>query len=309
MVNFIIPGMYELSELNINLLAAMDVAPELFEDKAKIGAVFGNFQFNIWDGGRIFQEYRQTSKEEVEYLQKMYNEKFHVPMRFVFTNNQITEKDCYDRFNNLILTICQNDLNEIVISSPLLYDYIKTEYPQYKFISSTTKNITNPELALAEIKDEKYSMVCLDYNLNKNWKFLNSIPEEYKPKTEFLINAICPPGCKTRKSHYKLNSIFSLSYGKKYALPTCEIYTNTLDPILEKGNNLSRDDIYGKYSEAGFSNFKIEGRTLTPLEISLNYAKYFIKPEYNSYIINGLNSYDVNGLAYNLKKMKKRGKI
>lgn len=304
MVNFIIPGMYELNKLNINLLTAMQTAPELFAENTKIGAVFGSFQFNIWDGGRIFQSYKQASKEDIEFLQKIYNEQFKVPMRFVFTNNQITEEDCYDRFNNLILTICQNDLNEIVISSPLLYDYIKTEYPQYKFISSTTKNIINPEKALEEIKDDKYSMVCLDYNLNKNWTFLNSIPEEYKPKTEFLINAICPSGCKTRKIHYKLNSIYSLNYGKEYPLSTCEIFTNTLDPILEKGNNLSRKDIYEKYYKAGFTNFKIEGRTLSPLEVSLNYAKYFFKPEYSSYLINGLNQYDANTLINNLTKIK-----
>jgi hypothetical protein len=30
----------------------------------------------------------------------------------------------------------------------------------------------------------------------------------------------------------------------------------------------------------GFSNFKLEGRTLTDLEVLMNIAKYMIKPEY-----------------------------
>ena len=160
-------------------------------------------------------------------------------MRFVFTNCLISEEDCYDRFNNMVLEICHNELNEIVVSSPILYNYIKSHYPKYKFISSTTKCLSNKEEALKEIEKEEYYMICIDYNLNKNENFLNSIPKNQYDKVEFLINAICPPGCPTRKRHYKMNSLYHLNYGKEYPLPTCSIYTCTLNPELEKGNNLS----------------------------------------------------------------------
>jgi hypothetical protein len=45
-------------------------------------------------------------------------------MRFVFTNSLITQEDCYDHFNNMVLEICHNEMNEVVISSPILCDYI-----------------------------------------------------------------------------------------------------------------------------------------------------------------------------------------
>ena len=283
-INFIIPGLYEHKELNSNLLTLLEKKPEYFRENIKINAVYGNFKYSTWDGGRIFMDYQQVSKEEIESLQKMYNEKYKIPMRFVFTNNQLKEEDCYDRFNNLVLHICHNPMNEIVVNSEILYEYIKTNFPEYKFVSSTTKCIINPEESKNEIKDKKYFLTCIDYNLNKNWKFLNSIPKEERAKVEILINAICPAGCQSRKEHYRLNSLFNLSYGKKYDLPTCGIKSNTLDPLLEKGNNLSPDEIFNKYVPNGFINFKIEGRTLSSNEMALNYAKFLTPSENNLFI-------------------------
>lgn len=284
MINFIIPGLYELNQLNINLLYLLKYCPFFFEDNIKIGAVFGAFQYNIWDGGRVFNSYQQASKENIEFLKNIYNEKFNIPMRFIFTNSLITEEDCKDHFNNMVLEICHNELNEVVVVSPILQKYIKTNYPKYKIISSTTKCLTNIDQAYSEILNKEYFMTCLDYNLNKNWDFLNSIPKEDRNKVEILINAICPPGCPYRKEHYKLNSIYSLSYGKNYQLPGCNITRNTLSPLNEKGNNLSKADIYNKYSQQGFINFKIEGRTLFQEEVALNYVKYMVKDQFKELV-------------------------
>ncbi|MGN1342698.1 MAG: hypothetical protein ACI4VL_05760 [Bacilli bacterium] len=46
-----------------------------------------------------------------------------------------------------------------------------------------------------EINNQNYKFICLDYNLNHNWTFLDSLNPEEKEKTEFLINPICGPGC------------------------------------------------------------------------------------------------------------------
>lgn len=47
----------------------------------------------------------------------------------------------------------------------------------------------------------------------------------------------------------------------------------------------------------GFSNFKLEGRTLTDLEVLLNIAKYMIKPQYQMQFI-----FDVYNSLYNERK-------
>ena len=287
MINFMLPGMYENSKLNFIFLSLFHKHPEYFEKGVKINAVYGNFQFCTWDGGRIFLpfQYRQASREKIEKIIKGYNNNFKIPIRFVFTNSLIQERDLYDRFNNLVLKMADTGINEVVVSSPILEEYIRTEYSSYKIISSTTKCLKNPEEALEEVKKD-YFLTCLDYNLNKNWDFLNSIPKEERNKVEILINAICPASCQNRKNHYRLNGISNLEYGKLYQASNCHIFTSTLDPVMERGNNLTKQDIYNKYYPAGFSHFKIEGRTLTPLENACNYVKFMVKPEYQLFVLN-----------------------
>ena len=184
MINYIIPGLYEHFNLNKAFIAYLKNNPKEQIEDTKINAVFGNFQFCIWDGGRIFDEYKQTTIEEIDKIFSYYTNE-NIVSRLIFTNNQLKEEDYYDRFCNLILTIGQDYNVEIVVADDNLREYIQNKYPNYQFISSTTKCITNFDLLKKEINDPNYKMVCLDYNLNHNKKLLNFSLEE-KEKTEFL---------------------------------------------------------------------------------------------------------------------------
>lgn len=302
MINFMLPGLTEHLKLNLDYLKIRQKKPECFLEN-NINAVYGNFQFCSWDGGRVFlpHEYTQHTKEDIEFIMYKYNVEYKVPMRFVFTNNQLTKEDCYDRFCNIILKLCENDMNEIVVSSPILEDYLTANYPGYKLISSTTKCLVKEEDSLEEIKNSKYFLTCLDYNLNKNWKYLNSIPQEYRDKVEILINAICPPGCQERKEHYRLNSLSNLTYGKRFNVDSCRLKENTLFPNLNKRNNLSLEEINDLYYPKGFKYFKLEGRTLSDAENALNYVKYTVKPEYQLFIAELL----LNNRKGNLNEFRK----
>ena len=218
MYNLIIPGLYFHHDVNISFITLLKSHPELFYDNVNIRAVFGTFQFSQWDGGRIFDSYYHATKEKIERLRDIYNNELQVPMRFTFTNSIITEENCYSVFDNLVLNLCHNGKNEIVVNSPILEEYIRNNYPQYNFISSTTKCLTDVNKVIEELSSDKYIMVCLDYNLNKNLKFLETIPNDLRPKVEFLSNAICPPGCPNRKAHYYLNSTYGLTYGREYTM-------------------------------------------------------------------------------------------
>ena len=63
----------------------MEEAPYCFYDNVKINAVYGNFPFCIFEGGRIFQTYNQCSLEEVEYIKNKYND-LNIPIRLIFTS-------------------------------------------------------------------------------------------------------------------------------------------------------------------------------------------------------------------------------
>ena len=70
-------------------------------------------------------------------------------------------------------------------------------------------------------------------------------------------------------------------------LCNCLISGSTCSPITrEYTNNLSPTDIFFIYAPMGFEQFKLEGRTLNPIELALNYIYYLIKPEYKDEALN-----------------------
>lgn len=289
MIGFAIPGLYTLFELNITLLKLMKMHPEYFYDNIQIDAVYGNFPFCIFDGGRVFTKSEHVTIEDIKYISNTYNQ-LGIPIRLIFTNNQLQPEDYYDHFCNLTMEICENNINQITIADDGLREYIHEHYPKYRFISSTTKC-----LGLKDFKEElarpEFFEVCLDYNLNTNLEMLKQLTQEEKEKCEFLVNAICPPGCKIRREHYILNSKFFLNYGRRYHVPYCGIKEGILHPdTVAYHNNLSIEQIRDKYEPLGFSHFKLEGRTLSLQDMAGCYVKYMVKPEYQIYVYSFLTN-------------------
>ena len=284
MIKYAIPGMYELANLNFKLLDLKTTNPECFYNDIEIEISYGNPQFCIWDEGRVFSSYKQASIDIIKNIIDTYNNKYNIPIRYVFTNNQLTPKEYKNRFCNLLMEAGSNGPNEVVIADDDFMHYLKDKYPMYKYVSSTTKVITDLEEAKKEINKKDYKLTCLHYDLNFNFKFLNSLTPEERAKTEFLINPICPAGCQFRKEHYKLNSQMVLNYGKTYTTPWCGITKNNFHPSVRK-NHMNYELIKEKYAPLGFEHYKIEGRTWNKLEVALTYSEYMIKPEFQNYIL------------------------
>lgn len=286
MINFLIPGFYENFKLNVKLLDVLKDYPYYFYDGVRIEAVYGSFPFNIWDGGRTFPVYRHATREEIEKIKHIFNDIYDVNIRQVMTNPVIQEDNFYNRFGNICLSLCENERNEVIINNSDFEEFVREHYPQYKFISSTTKCLNTVESFKNELDNPNYRMICLDYNLNHNWKMLEQLTDEQKKKCEFLINAICPPGCPDRKNHYKNNGKFALSFGKHYAMTKCGVAANTCSWTTRNyHNNISPTELYEKYAPMGFEYFKIEGRTLPSVEIAANYCYYMVKPEYHDEVL------------------------
>lgn len=288
MINYALPGMYENAKLNLLFLKYKEDHPHQFYPNVNINAVYGNFQFSIFDGGRVFGEYRHSTKEDIEFLLHEYNSRG-ISLRQVFTNNQLKPEHYTNCFENLCMSLCENEMNEIVIADEGLKAYIQEHYPKFQFISSTTRCL-NKQNTLA-VFDKDYKFVCLDYNLNSDRDFLQSLTDAQKQKCELLVNAICPAGCPTRKEHYRLNSIGHLNYGKPYTVSTCGIKGSTLHPdTMYSKNNLDYEDIVQLYEPIGIQYFKLEGRTLSWSENLCNYVRYMVQPKYQLEVINAISS-------------------
>lgn len=287
MIKYALPGMYEHANFYFNLLELKLTNPEYFYDNIEIEIIYGNPQFCIWDGGRIFQQYDQASKEKIEEIIHIYNNNFNIPIRYVFTNKCLEKKHYYNRFGNLLMELGANGPNEVVVADDNFMQYLKENYPTYKYVSSTTKCLINTEDVLNELHKEDYKLVCLDYNLNHHMNFLKELNPEEKQKTEFLVNAICGPGCPNRLDHYYKNSQSHLECGRPYHMGYCTIAHKDTS-FNEKKHHITYQDICNIYEPLGFEHYKLEGRTWTDLDLILSVSNYLVKPEYRNEVIGAI---------------------
>ncbi len=137
-INYHLPSFTEHFSLNILLDSYMKNYSERFSDGIKIASVFGNFSGALWNGGRnVSGKYDRSINEKI---MKEFNSRG-IPLRFTFTNPLIEEKHLSDKVCNDILKMADNGMNEVIVMSPILEQYIRENYPGYKITSSTCKQI------------------------------------------------------------------------------------------------------------------------------------------------------------------------
>ena len=265
---------------------------ELFRDEVEIGSFFGSRTL-IWNGGRAILGYYNPEryKKEIE----AYNERG-IPYRFTFTNTMITEEYLDDYDCNDILDFADNGMNEVLVYSPVLEEHIRKTHPNMKISSSTCKCIRD----INEVKEElakPYSLVVLDFNFNNDFEKLEMLTPEERKRCEILSNPSCRPGCTRRLDHYNYISKAQLHFpewlDKQRMLPPdkredpekyfkeWECDDRKFDPFGTKEYPLrvSPDDVYGKYKEMGFENFKLEGRMANIMMLGERAARYMAKPD------------------------------
>lgn len=290
---FHIPDFHTHWELNLNLIDMLKEHPEYFYDDIEIASCYGCFAPALWNGGRTVGGYANQSL--IKNTVKAFNDR-NVPIRYTFTNPTLTEKDLKDTFCNNLCKLAENGFNEIIVNLPFLESYVREKYPQYPIVSSTVKQIENLD-ALIEELEKDYKLVVLDYNWNNDFEKLATIPEKYRERCEILINPYCIPNCPRRGEHYKVlgrcqrrcsqKPVQTLLGGKDAPNPMqeaidfdCKNTFFNFYQITGFKTFVNRDDMYTKYMEMGFCNFKIEGRVLSKPNVVESYVYYMVKPEY-----------------------------
>lgn len=274
-----LPGLFEFYEFYKMLLPLFRNHREYFYDWCEIGSIYGAPADCLWGGGRVgFGDEQAT---DVIRLMKEYD----ISARLTFSNSLIREEHLADKRCNRLCELFEKTgevKNGVIIHSDLLLDYIKKNYPGFYFVSSTTKVLTDFDDLVAELDREDFKYVVPDFRLNKRLEQLKALPQSKKDKVEFLCNECCAFGCTDRKACYENVSRKSLGEDCKDHICT--------SPQAAKGyrfsdamNNpgfISVDDIQNIYMPAGFSNFKIEGRSLGSAIVLEFILYYMVKSEY-----------------------------
>ena len=285
-VRFHLPGLRFNYPLNMFWVSLLETHPGYFREGVEIGSFFGCFPIALWNGGRLIA-HDQCDASFIRNVVKSVNAKG-IPVRYTFTNPLLTEEDLSDPFCNFCMKEADNGMNEVMVVSPLLEEYIRKNYPSFKINSSTCKEIKDTEELNRELMRD-YRYVVLDYNLNNRWDLLETV--DHKEKLEILVNAVCEPGCKRRGDHYRQIAIDQRNILKNRENPTdkkipikpwyCEYGEhNNLYTIRNYPTFVSPEQIYGEYLPRGINNFKIEGRTANLFSLIDTYCYFMLKPEY-----------------------------
>lgn len=280
-----LPGLCYFRLLNQVLLNTMEAHPDKFRDGYKIASVYGTIPGAIWNGGRAV--FGKSGKQDVEKVVEVYNSKG-IPVRFTWTNSLLKEKHVYDTYCNMIMKVANTGMNQVLVNTPVLEDYIRREYPGYQIISSTTKRMLDVSTLKEEVQKD-YHLVVLDYDLNHNEEVLKEM-EPYADRLEILVNEICYPNCPKRAEHYKAESLLQLEFDTRseFRCPNQATDKRTFSECMKRPAFISNEEI-GGYIQRGYRNFKIVGRGL-PMEYVLDSYLYFlVKDEHREFIRNHIN--------------------
>ena len=276
---FHLPGLFEFYDFYKIFLPLYQKHREYFYEWAEIGSIYGAPGECIWGGGRV--GYGENDPAKVQNLMKQY----HISARLTFSNSLLRKEHLSDPLCNELCAGFEDEKNGIIITSDLLLHYIQTHYPEYYFVSSTTKVLTAFSDLQKELDRKDFAFVVPDFRLNKNEQ-LFSLPQAEKDKIEFLVNECCWFGCTERKRCYEAVSRLALGEGKDdHICPSPDAKEGYLfSKAMENPGFISKDEIVNTYMPAGFSNFKIEGRSLGSASLLEFLLYYMTKPQYQIHV-------------------------
>ncbi len=281
---FHLPGLFEFYEFYKVFLPVFYEHREWFYDWVEIASIYGAPPDVIWGGGRM--ECQDASTSEVLKLLREYG----ISGRLAFSNSLLTEEHLSDKKCNRLCELFENSGGEIkngvIVHSDLLLEYLMQHYPKLYFVSSTTKVLTDFEELVFELRRDDFKYVVPDFRLNKQQDKLLELNQEQKDKVEFLCNECCFIGCLDRKTCYENVSrrVLGLELKEYECRQPGGREGYLFSRAMENPSFIGVDDILMTYLPMGFSNFKIEGRSLGSAVLLEFLLYYLAKPQYQIHV-------------------------
>lgn len=277
-VYYHLPGLFEFYDLYEIFLPLFYEHRDYFYDWCEIGSVYGAPSDCLWGGGRV--GFGDADAKEVAALMREYS----VSARLTFSNSLLEKEHLSDRKCNRLCEMFEHNgkaENGIIIYSDLLLEHIKRSFPDFYFVSSTTKVLTDFDDLEKELSKDEYRYVVPDFRLNKVFEKLKELPEGKKKKLEFLMNECCEFNCPARKKCYE--NVSRKSLGEDCEDHICVSKDKSgyrFSKAMENPAFIGTQDIVNTYWPMGFDQFKMEGRSLGSAVILELLLYYMTKPEY-----------------------------
>lgn len=272
-----LPGLFEFYEFYKIFLPVFYAHREFFYEWCQIGSIYGAPAECLWGGGRAGYGENGIEKDVLAL-----SKEFGFSVRLTLSNSMLEKEHLGDRKCNQLCSLFQSENNGIIVHSDLLLDYLRNTYPQYYFVSSTTKVLEDFDEFNRELNREEFSYVVPDFRLNPKTELLGTVAPQNRSKVEFLCNECCWFSCRNRKKCYEevSRSVLGLkSSGWRCCSP--ESYRGyRFSDAMKNPAFIGIQQIKDVYMPMGFSNFKIEGRSLGSAMILEFLLYYMTKPEF-----------------------------
>lgn len=276
---FHLPGLFEFYKLYRVFLPLFREHREYFYDWCKIGSIYGAPADCLWGGGRA--GFGEASPRDVLALMQEYG----ISARLTFSNSLLREEHLSDRKCNTLCRLFAEDggvQNGVIVHSDLLLEYLAQRWPGLYFVSSTTKVLTDFRELKSELDRADFRYVVPDFRLNRQFDALSALTQAQKDKVEFLCNECCWFGCTDRKRCYETVSRMNLGEvcpEHRCAAPDAD-GGYRFSKAMKNPGFIGVRDIEDIYLPMGFSQFKIEGRSLGSALVLEFLLHYMTRPEY-----------------------------
>ena len=274
-----LPGLFEFIELYRAFLPLYREHREYFYDWCEIGSIYGAPADCLWGGGRV--GFGEDRPEDAAALTREYG----ISARLTFSNSLLRPEHLTDQKCNALCALFEKSgetENGVILASDLLLDYLKENYPGFYFVSSTTKVLTAFEQLAVELRRPEFRFVVPDFRLNKAFDRLDALPDGQKQKLEFLCNECCWFACPDRRACYE--NVSRKNLGEDCPDHVCASPTAgrgyRFSDAMQNPGFIGIKEIQNVYLPRGFSNFKLEGRSLGSAVVLEFLLYYLTKPEY-----------------------------
>ena len=276
---FHLPGLFEFYELYRVFLPLFREHREYFYGWCEIGSIYGAPADCLWGGGRA--GFGEASPRDVLALMQEYG----ISARLTFSNSLLREEHLSDQKCNALCRLFAESggvQNGVIVHSDLLLEYLAQRWPGLYFVSSTTKVLTDFRELKRELDRADFRYVVPDFRLNRQFDALSALTQAQKDKVEFLCNECCWFGCTDRKRCYETVSRMNLGEAcpeHRCAAPDAD-GGYRFSKAMKNPGFIGVRDIEDIYLPMGFSQFKIEGRSLGSALVLEFLLHYMTRPEY-----------------------------
>ena len=281
-VNFILPNLFNNFYINKFFIELKNSNPSYFYGDFILSQVYGTVPYSIWG---INNTRKYAPLKNIKQIFDFYY-KNKLSVNLLFENNFLHKEHLYDTYSNSVLETAHKKGNYITLTSDILEEYIKKNYPKFNIIKIVNKNGLGRK------------NVFIDSRLNNQ---LDNLKIKYKFDTYLMLNPLCIGSCALYDFHREFIAKEQLNYNEN-GLFLCPLEDDLSFYSSFKNPDFISLDKLTELNKKGFNNFFINNAIInrsinkhyTNIDLIESYIYYLIKPEYHDFVRKNLTQQHFN---------------